>query len=291
LYRFSGRSATGQKQGFEREGLVEWAKRRFDVDLSVDDLKNKQRDEIRQVLVEHSRRTNAKANEIASEALRRVEKLFGSESGKQATLGQVSGLNGKLDDLSAWLKENADCELSIEELAKLDRDSACRRVSQAVEDHFRPEMRRMERALLLQILDSAWKEHLLAMDHLKSSVGLRGYAQVDPKVEYKREGMRMFEQMWASVGSYVTDLVFRMEQLNEDFVGSTWVESQAIKEEAPGASEIERQQQAAIAGTEAKQKLEPIRNRVEKVGRNEPCPCGSGKKYKQCCGKVGGMVA
>jgi preprotein translocase subunit SecA len=81
----------------------------------------------------------------------------------------------------------------------------------------------------------------------------------------------------------VTDLIFKMEQLDERFVGSTWVEGQAIKEDAPGASEIERQQQAAIAGTEADKKIEPIRNRQEKVGRNEPCPCGSGKKYKQCC--------
>ena len=83
----------------------------------------------------------------------------------------------------------------------------------------------MERALLLQLLDTAWKDHLLAMDHLRSSVGLRGYAQVDPKVEYKREGMRIFEQMWESIGERVTDLVFRMEQLDEGFVGSTWTET------------------------------------------------------------------
>jgi preprotein translocase subunit SecA len=144
-------------------------------------------------------------------------------------------------------------------------------------------MRRMERALLLQILDTNWKEHLLAMDHLRSSVGLRGYAQVDPKVEYKREGMLLFDGMWTSVGNYVTDLIFKMEQLDEGFVGSTWVEGKATKEEATPASEIERQQQAAIAGTEADKKLEPIRNLEPKVGRNDPCPCGSGKKYKQCC--------
>ena len=117
-------------------------------------------------------------------------------------------------------------------------------MSQLVEDKFRPEMRRMERALLLQILDSGWKEHLLTMDHLRSSVGLRGYAQVDPKVEYKREGMRLFEGMWHSVGNYVTDLIFKMEQLDEGFVGSTWVESAAIHEEAPSASDIA----AATAG-------------------------------------------
>ena len=66
-----------------------------------------------------------------------------------------------------------------------------------MEDCYRPEMRRMEREVL-QSLDQAWKEHLLAMDHLRSSVGLRGYAQIDPKVEYKREGMRMFETMWSA---------------------------------------------------------------------------------------------
>jgi preprotein translocase subunit SecA len=286
LYRFSVRGAGGQKQGFQREELVEWAQRRFAAELSLDDLKNKQREEIRQVLVEHSRRNNERANQVAAEARQRVEQLFESGAGESslATLGSVAGQNGKLSGLTDWLHETCGSEISSEELAKLDRESAWRRVSQAVEDHFRPEMRRMERALLLQILDTAWKEHLLAMDHLRSSVGLRGYAQVDPKVEYKREGMRLFEAMWVSVGNYVTDLIFKMEQLDEGFVGSTWVDSAAaIKEDAQAASEIARQQQAAIAGTEADRKLEPIRNRQEKVGRNEPCPCGSGKKYKQCC--------
>jgi preprotein translocase subunit SecA len=288
LYRFSARGAGGQRQGFLREDLVEWAKRRFDAELTVDDLKNKQREEIRTLLVEHSRRSNEKANQVAAEAQQKVAQLFADEHSPTATVGAVTGHNGKLDDLTNWLKQTCNAELSRDDLAKLDRDAAWRKVSQVVEDHFRPEMRRMERALLLQILDSAWKEHLLAMDHLRSSVGLRGYAQVDPKVEYKREGMALFEQMWMSVGNYVTDLIFRMEQLDEGFVGSTWVETAAIKEEARPASEIERQQQAAIAGTEADQKLEPIRNLGPRVGRNDPCPCGSRKKYKQCCMRKNG---
>jgi preprotein translocase subunit SecA len=284
MYRFSARGSAGQKQGFLREDLVEWAKRRFDAELTVDDLKNKQREEIRALLVAHSQRNNERANQVAAEAQQKVAQLFADERSPQATVGAVTGHNGKLDDLTNWLRQTCNAEVAADELAKLDRDAAWQRVSQVVEDHFRPEMRRMERALLLQILDTAWKEHLLAMDHLRSSVGLRGYAQVDPKVEYKREGMSLFENMWVSVGNYVTDLIFKMEQLDEGFVGSTWVESAAIKEEAgPAVSEIERQQQAAIAGTEADKKLEPIRNREPKVGRNDPCPCGSGKKYKQCC--------
>jgi preprotein translocase subunit SecA len=285
LYRFTARGSGGERQGFLREDLVEWAKRRFDAELSVDDLKNKQREEIQKVLVIHSQKNNEKANQVAAEAQKRVEQLFADEHSASATLGTVTGQNGKLDDLTTWLKTTCNAEVSREELARLDRDAASRKVSQVVEDHFRPEMRRMERALLLQILDSAWKDHLLAMDHLKSSVGLRGYAQVDPKVEYKREGMAHFDRLWISIGNYVTDLIFKMEQLDESFVGSTWVEGAAIKEDARPVSEIEQQQQAAIAGTETAAKLEPIRNMTPRVGRNDPCPCGSGKKYKQCCGR------
>ncbi len=153
-----------------------------------------------------------------------------------------------------------------------------------VDDHFRPEMRRLERNLVLQILDAAWKDHLLAMDHLRSSVSLRGYAQADPKVEYKKEGMRTFEVMWAGIGDRVTDLIFRMEQLDEGFVGSTWKETAAVHEEAPPPSAIGQQQQSAIDGSQgqSEKKIEPIRNRGERVGRNDPCPCGSGKKYKNC---------
>ena len=145
----------------------------------------------------------------------------------------------------------------------------------------------MERALVLSILDSAWKEHLLTMDHLKASVGLRGYAQVDPKVEYKREGMRVFDAMWKSIGERVTDLVFRMEQLDERFVGSTWTQQTAHHAEAKNTgSEIARQQRASesaqTSGTTA-----PIRNSEPKIGPNDPCPCGSGQKFKKCCGRMG----
>ncbi len=282
LLRFSVRDRAGHKQGLQRDELIEWIRGRFGVDISADDLRNKQRDEIRHLLLDHSKQNNARANKVAMEAQQRVDELF-SESGPEVTLGQATSHNGKLYDLTSWLRKSCECELTEEELEKLDHEAARRRVSQLVEDKFRPEMRRMERSLLLQILDNGWKEHLLTMDHLRSSVGLRGYAQVDPKVEYKREGMRLFETMWQSVGNYVTDLIFKMEQLDEGFVGSTWVESSAVHEDAPSTSEIAEQQQAAIDGSQSEQRLEPIRNRQEKVGRNQPCPCGSGKKYKNCC--------
>ncbi|MCP4813412.1 MAG: preprotein translocase subunit SecA, partial [Planctomycetaceae bacterium] len=131
--------------------------------------------------------------------------------------------------------------------------------------------------------------HLLKMDHLRSSVGLKGYAQMDPKVEYKREGILLFETMWEVIGERVTDLIFRMESsLNEDFIRSTWVEGHASHEEVPSTASAEQHaetaaQQAAQASSEREDvKPEPIRNKSPRVGRNDPCPCGSGKKYKSC---------
>jgi preprotein translocase subunit SecA len=290
LAHFIERDASGQKR-YDKDGLLAWARDRFEADIDADELKNKQRDEVVALLVEYSRRQQQKANQAVAEARQRVDSLFDGHEGGGVTATEAAHGNGALDSLGDWLRRDVQCDVPNEELANLDREELERRVSMAIEDRFRAEIRRMERMLVLQILDNAWKDHLLAMDHLKASVGLRGYAQVDPKVEYKREGMRTFELMWGAIGERVTDLIFRMEQLNEDFVGSTWVGGQAIHQEAPTTSEIARQQQAGIDASQGgDRKQEPIRNRGQRVGRNDPCPCGSGKKFKNCCMRTG-MVA
>ncbi len=281
LYHFTARDAGGHKR-YDREKLVEWARERFQVELDLEDLKNKQRDEIRSLLVKQSQRFSAAYDEAMAEVHRWEERLFDPEIPPAQAL-RAAEEDGRLQELSDWLREELHCELTPQQMRSMEQQQLQRELALAVEDRYRPEMRKMERALLLQLLDSAWKDHLLAMDHLRSSIGLRGYAQVDPKVEYKREGMRTFELMWKSVGERVTDLVFRMEQLDESFVGSTWSEAEAIHQEAPPASEIGEQQEAAIEGTQSDKKPEPIRNRQQHVGRNDPCPCGSGKKFKACC--------
>jgi preprotein translocase subunit SecA len=288
LYRFTARDAQGQKH-FERDKLIAWASDRFDARLELEDLRNKQTDEVRALLVDLSRKHQAQANAMRAELARRVERIFGQNAAPGTTVGAaVSGSNGALQSLVDYVNEQLDVDLTKDALARLERQELERHLEAAVEDRFRPEMRRMERSLVLQILDTAWKDHLLAMDHLRHSVGLRGYAQVDPKVEFKREGMRIFETMWHSVGERVTDLVFRMEQLDENWIGSLWVEQRAIHDEAPLASEIAEQQQSAIDASQSNQKSEPIRNRQQHVGRNDPCRCGSGKKFKNCCMRKGG---
>jgi len=132
------------------------------------------------------------------------------------------------------------------------------------------------------------------MDHLRSSVGLRGYAQVDPKVEYKREGMRTFDLMWKGIDERVTDIVYRIEQVEDDELRSAWRETAAIHAEAAPATLAEPAAEgppveSPAADGRSDQPLEPIRNMGHKVGRNDPCPCGSGKKFKNCCGKSSGV--
>lgn len=286
LYHFTTRDQRGQKR-YDRELLVDWARDRFEVELDLEDLRNKQRDEIRSLLLDHSRANQRRVAGFLREVDEKVDAVFGADDNGEAA-GPAG--NGAVVPVSEWARSTLKCELPPVELAELDRESLRKRLTAAVEDRFRPEIRKMERALVLQLLDQAWKDHLLVMDHLNSSVRLRGYAQVDPKVEYKREGMKTFESMWTSVAERVTDLVFRMEQLDEGFVGSTWTQAEAVHEEAPSTSEIAEQQRAAIEGTEAKEKLEPIRHRDRRVGRNDPCPCGSGKKYKNCCMRAGRLA-
>ena len=180
----------------------------------------------------------------------------------------------------------------------MGRAEARSRLVDALDARHRPEMREMEKVLVLQILDSSWMEHLRAMDHLRSSIGLQGYAQIDPKVEYKREGMKIFAEMWNGVSDKVTDLVFRVEQFDPEFLsylGARWQLDRAQTiHEAPapepsaagrrgGRPRSSRTRPSPRASRSPEKKHEPVRNVGRKVGRNDPCPCGSGKKFKACC--------
>jgi preprotein translocase subunit SecA len=283
----TGLSRFTQKQGaqvsLDREGLVEWVSRRFGVDLNVDDVRLS-RDELKNQLVLFSQETGGAAEQKYEHAEAKLSELFGSaDAGTTAAV--ASGGNGALDKLAQWLEGELDYHAIKEDLSRMNRDELKLAVDGAVDDRFHPEMRRMERQVLLQIVDDAWKNHLLTMDHLRSSVSLKGYAQMDPKVEYKREGMRLFETMWESIGERVTDLIFRMESsLNEDFIRSTWVEGKATHDEAKSASDLGRESQTVSQSSNRGEasRPDPIRNKGPRVGRNDPCPCGSGKKYKAC---------
>ncbi len=277
MYQYS--VADGQSRRLDREPLVDWAATRFKSQVSLDDLRNKQGEEIRETLLTHSRQWQSQGAEVMTELRNQIDEIAAS--------GDIplNASSPKFEPLAHWFRQTMAHELSEKAIRQLDREKLEQRLVSIVADYFHPEMRRMERMVLLDVVDNAWKDHLLAMDYLRSAVGQRGMAQLDPKVEYKREGMRLFEGLWRSIGERVTDLIYRIEHLNPGFVSDTFVRTNTqAQHQQYTPSETVRQQQAAIdasAGAE-KQVSQPIRNRRGRVGRNDPCPCGSGKKYKQC---------
>ncbi len=138
-------------------------------------------------------------------------------------------------------------------------------------------MRLLERLLLLRIIDSLWVEHLTAMEHMRQGIGLQAAAQRDPLVTYKREGHAMFQSLLAAIQHDMTHIIYRAGIAKR---GET-PQGQMAPAQAPAPTPIQAQAEAQ-AGGEARKRLKV---KGKKVGRNDPCPCGSGKKYKHCCGR------
>jgi len=125
----------------------------------------------------------------------------------------------------------------------------------------------LERYIMLQIIDNEWVRHLQDMEHMKEGIGLRGYGQLDPLREYQKEGYALFEEL--------------MDRIREETL--TMLSRIQIRREPP--AEVPRKKRAMhYSRDEGGGKRETIRREGKKVGRNAPCPCGSGKKYKKCCG-------
>ena len=157
--------------------------------------------------------------------------------------------------------------------------------------------RQYERYVTLQILDAHWREHLAALDHLRQGIHLRGYAQKNPKQEYKREAFELFGAMIEAVKLEVTKTLSAVQIRNQDDIkpdDQSHVENirpshpslggmTAADPEEDGAGS---NGDVALADAATRKKTQPVVRHAQKVGRNDPCPCGSGKKYKHCHGKL-----
>jgi preprotein translocase subunit SecA len=142
-------------------------------------------------------------------------------------------------------------------------------------------LRSLERFIMLNYVDAQWKEHLLALDHLKEGIGLRGYGQKDPLVEYKRESYYQYEAMLDRIDTETIRYLF-----NVQIQSTAPVEQQLLerrRRQRRGRVAFTKANETAFAGGEEEQ-AKPVRNQGPKIGRNDPCPCHSGKKYKKCCG-------
>ncbi|MBB3330031.1 preprotein translocase subunit SecA [Halomonas campaniensis] len=154
-------------------------------------------------------------------------------------------------------------------------------------------MRRFEKQVMLQVLDTRWKEHLQSMDHLRRGIHLRGYAQKNPKQEYKRESFELFQSLLANIKSDVTRILSHVQVRRPEEVEELERQRrEALEREKASAASRHDEPAAAVGDTGNEAAVppgadgRPVRREGPKVGRNDPCPCGSGKKYKQCCGKL-----
>ncbi|WP_305046247.1 preprotein translocase subunit SecA [Geoalkalibacter sp.] len=160
-----------------------------------------------------------------------------------------------------------------DELEESLKDQVRRRLREKEEEFTPPVMEHLMKVLLLQTIDMQWKDHLLSIDHLKEGIGLRGYAQRNPKEEYKKEAYGLFMAMMGRIRQEVLGKLFRVQLAREDDV------------ERMEAEQRRRRIVLTRAGGGEDKAHKPVTREEDKVGRNDPCPCGSGQKYKKCCGR------
>ncbi|MDP7167097.1 MAG: preprotein translocase subunit SecA [Nitrospinota bacterium] len=263
--------------------------------LKYDDVMNKHREivyDLRKSILDGSDLSEQIAG-IASDILDGLFDVYMPESehfedwNLEGFLGAIHrqyGLSGRLDGRKI-VYSAPSCEIDIEDET---RDLVADKMHRLIEEVYRARyrdfddemIREFERVVYLQIIDAQWKDHLTNMDHVKEGVGLRGYAQVDPLNEYKREAFEMFESLNERIDSETLLYLYKLD----------------VRDEGIQLEDYEREQEFymthnevdAFGGSEAEAAVKtaaPVRRETPKVGRNQPCPCGSGKKYKHCCGR------
>ncbi|MHC9011569.1 preprotein translocase subunit SecA [Stenotrophomonas rhizophila] len=210
-----------------------------------------------------------------------------------------------LQGLEATLASDFGIDMSVTELVKsheeLDAEGIAEKVQAKVDEHFAAKeagvgdetMRALEKHVMLTVLDQSWKEHLARMDYLRQGIYLRGYAQKQPKQEYKKEAFELFSEMLENVKREVVTLLARVRIRSEEEVAAL---EQAERQQAEARllqSQFQHQDAGGYGADEEAAQVEAAQNGVAqvsrdepKVGRNDPCPCGSGKKYKHCHGQL-----
>jgi len=244
------------------EALADWAKKKYNADLPVERIQN------------------AKPRALHEQLLALSQSFNDGELDRELS-DKIAGLNAA--ELVNWANERFGASLTEDELPG-DGPELKERLSDVATEFLRSELSDLEKYVLIQVYDSTWKDHLYSMDHLKGSIWMRSWAEKDPKTEFKREGSRMFEEMLESIEDRVTDIIFKVHLEAGARARNVWNVSQTSHDEVGQFAMAERQRAAAQA-PQGEVKVKQIKLEQPKVGRNEPCPCGSGKKYKKCCGR------
>ncbi len=240
--------------------------------LEYDDVMNQQRE-----VIYRQRRQALEAEDLRQVTIEMIEDLaYDLVDGFAQEKTPIK--NWDLDGLENAVKQLFSVAPSMEKPLQenYSADQVCEYIFNAAKAHYQQkerligdeQMRQLERFIILQTVDSRWKEHLLSMDHLKEGIGLRGYAQQDPLRIYRKEGFDMFQDLMHRIKEEVVDILFKI---------------QIASPEQMDEMKQEEQQNLTFSHSDETVAKQPIKRTDKKVGRNDPCPCGSGKKYKKCC--------
>jgi preprotein translocase subunit SecA len=268
----------GVENIYVSEQLSTWIRAKYGVQMTGDDIRALPIQQLHQKMVEVSSAAGPRMDKEIEDAVNRL-----SDS----------------KELAAWVGTRLNIPLSPEEFDGEPVEERRRRLLEWGHAYLRQELTELERKVLLQIYDSTWKDHLYAMDLLRESIGLRGVAQDDPRIEYKKEGTRLFTEFMKMIRDRVTDIIFKVRYEQANVMKSVYhnpVESFQRQNSygvaaSPAAQEVRAERAAMqeapppVETADDEAGVATIVNESAKVGRNEPCPCGSVKKYKQCCGK------
>jgi preprotein translocase subunit SecA len=261
--------------------------------LEYDNVMSKQRE-----VIYSQRRQILEGVVLKDEILSMVERIVAETVAVSAKEDTASFTEADSREISAAIKAKFGVETDPEVIKGSNKSAAQEILTKSLvnyyegkEKHIGPEMSRyFERMVFLQIVDSKWKDHLYSMDKLREGIGLRAYGHKDPLIEYKNEAFNYFNLMVSGIEEEALEMIFKLQPAKpERFRGVFSAHQEMVHPEAalPAARPDAQDLEAPVPGarSQAEPKVAPIKSDQPKVGRNDPCPCGSGKKYKKCCGK------
>ncbi len=259
-------------QAAAAQSVAEWANHKYDAGWTLEDVQGKA------------------VADVKSELLSLSEKAF--DGGLQKTIDD--NISGKDEEAAVeWAKSRFGFAWNQQRFDEHDGPIGHALMDQGRE-MLRWELTRLEQYILLRLYDQAWKDHLLEMDHLKTAVQQRplGGDQSHPQSQFAIEGRDLFAQMWARIAARVTDIIFKVQggdagESGPAPAGGAPMSLSHADSTGGGFSSAAADQQSAMRAQGSEAKVETIRREQPRVKRNDPCPCGSGKKYKQCHGRTG----
>jgi preprotein translocase subunit SecA len=244
--------------------------------LEYDDVMNQQREVIYQQRRETLRGENFRDSiiDMIEEKAEEIAGIYAAEGIPPLEWDRKAISEAIFKQFNFWM------DMSEDSIEGLDPEGLADRIAEAAIKVYEEregtigaeDIRHLERIVMLQTMDSLWKDHLLSMDHLKEGIGLRGYAQQNPLIVYKKEGFEMFQGLIDRMKAETLEILFRI-QIAEP--------TQMASLQAP------KDRNLVFSGSNSggETRKQPVKRSEKKVGRNAPCPCGSGKKYKKCCGR------